>query len=113
MMSEDNEKVYRQSDMEKMVTKSLKGHPASVTQAQTKAVIDTLWDKLYDAMIKGYTVKFHGKGQFYLSQRSARTGRNPNTGIEYDIPQRELMAYRVSRELSKRMRADRDDYTET
>lgn len=107
IMSKDNERVYRQHDIEELVAEYSQGNPLPVTQEQAEVVIDTLWDVIYDALVKGYVIKLHGKGQFYLSQRSARVGRNPHTGIEYDIPEREIMAYRVSPALSKRLQAER------
>jgi len=108
IMSTDDEKVYRQDDIENMVVKYLNERELPITKHSVKLVIDTLWDVLYDALVEGYLVKLHGKGQFYLSKRSARVGRNPRTGVTYDIPAREIMAYRVSDALSKRLREDRD-----
>lgn len=106
IMSKD-ERVYRQEDIEKIIASRLKEHHLAVSKETAKVVIDTLWDVLYDALVEGYTVKLHGKGQFYLSKRSARMGRNPRTGITYDIPEREIMAFKVSDALSKRLRKER------
>lgn len=108
IMSKDDEKIYRQDDIEELVVSYLSEHELPITKNSVKLVIDTLWDVLYDALVEGYLVKLHGKGQFYLSKRSARVGRNPRTGVTYDIPAREIMAYRVSDALSKRLREDRN-----
>lgn len=106
-MSKDDERIYRQDDIEELIAEYSKDYPLPVTKEHAKVAIDTLWDVLYDALVDGYVIKLHGKGQFYLSERSARVGRNPHTGVEYDIPEREIMAYRVSHALSKRLQSDR------
>jgi len=44
--------------------------------------------------VNGQTVKLHGKGEFYLFNRSGRIGRNPATGEEYDdIPEPEALDF--------------------
>ncbi|MEC5422562.1 HU family DNA-binding protein [Virgibacillus sp. C22-A2] len=47
------------------------------------------------------------KGLFYLSRRSSRIGRNPVTGEEFDVPEREAMAFRTSPAYAKRLRERR------
>lgn len=108
-MSKDDELIYRQEDIEKLIENRLQELPPQPTKEYTKLIIDTLWDVIYDALVDGYVIKLHGKGQFYLSKRSARVGRNPHTGIKYDIPARETMAFKVSHALSTRLRAERNE----
>ncbi|MBU8567723.1 HU family DNA-binding protein [Virgibacillus pantothenticus] len=55
----------------------------------------------------GNEVKLHGKGSFYLSRRSSRIGRNPLTGEEFDVPEREAMVFRTSPAYAKRLRKRR------
>lgn len=106
----ENEKsVYRQEDIEHKVEMALHDKNIKhISSDDAKLVIDTAWDIIYDALVKGYMVKLHGKGQYYLSKRSARVGRNPHTGEEHHIPEREIMAFRVSPAVAKRLRAERE-----
>lgn len=111
VMSKNKEQknVYRQEDIEHKVEHALQEKNIKhITSSDVKLVIDTTWDVIYDALVKGYTVKLHGKGQYYLSKRSARIGRNPHTGEEHHIPKREIMAFRVSPAVTKRLRAERE-----
>lgn len=44
-------------------------------------------------------VKLVGFGTFGVSMRKARTGRNPKTGEEIQIPAREVPVFRAGKEL--------------
>lgn len=103
------EKSYSQGDIESQVIDAFKDAGVEHLKNQdVKLVLDTAWDTIYDALVEGYTVKLHGKGQFYLSKRSARIGRNPHTGEEHHIPEREIMAFKVSHAVAKRLRKMRE-----
>ena len=52
----------------------------------------------------GNSVKLHDKGEFHLSKHSGRISRNPATGEEYDVPEREVMAFRTSPAYTNRLR---------
>ena len=45
----------------------------------------------------GETVALRGFGTFRISERSARKGRNPQTGEEIDIPASRNLAFKVSK----------------
>lgn len=106
--TDKQERVYRQEDIEQDSVRRLEDKGIDhITESDAKLVIDTVWDSIYDALAEGSIVKLHGKGQFYLSKRSARIGRNPHTGQEHHIPEREIMAFRVSAAVAKRLRAER------
>lgn len=76
-----------------------------------KTVFDAFWDTICDELEQGNIVKMHGKGTFYLSKRSSRIGRNPETGKEYDIPEREAMAFQTSPAYAKKLRVIRANAT--
>ena len=72
-----------------------------------KTVFNAVWDAICEELENGNEVKLHGKGSFYLSRRSSRVGRNPLTGEEFDVPEREAMAFRTSPAYAKRLRKRR------
>ncbi|WP_169910860.1 HU family DNA-binding protein [Evansella clarkii] len=74
-----------------------------------KVAFDAMWDSICEELENGNEVKMHGKGSWYLSRRSPRVGRNPVTGEEYDVPEREAMAFRTSPAYAKRLRERRKE----
>jgi DNA-binding protein HU-beta len=58
----------------------------SMTKAQIEIVLDNLIDTVCKSVKKGEEVKLVGFGTFVKAKRKARTGRNPNTGKEIQIP---------------------------
>lgn len=78
-----------------------------IDQVLVKDIFNACWDAITDELEHGNTVKLHGKGQFYLSRRSRRIGRNPATGEEFEVPEREAMAFQTSPAYAKRLRDER------
>jgi DNA-binding protein HU-beta len=58
----------------------------SMTKANVEIVLDSVIDSIYKAIKKGEDVKLVGFGTFVKTKRKARTGRNPATGKEIQIP---------------------------
>src|SRR5918993_172066 len=59
---------------------------ADVPTSTVSSVLDGLQDELVDAITRGEKVAVSGLLTVERSQRSARTGRNPQTGESIDIP---------------------------
>lgn len=78
-----------------------------VDKKLVKTVFDSFWENICNELEYGNTVKLHGKGQFYLSHRSRRIGRNPATGEEHIVPEREAMAFQTSPAYAKKLRKRR------
>jgi DNA-binding protein HU-beta len=58
---------------------------AELTQAQADAALNAFIDGVGDTLAKGEKVTIPGFGTFETRDRSARTGRNPQTGAEIQI----------------------------
>ncbi|KQY90987.1 hypothetical protein ASD24_24640 [Paenibacillus sp. Root52] len=69
-----------------------------------KTAFDACWAAIQHELELGNSVKLHGKGTFYLSKRKSRIGRNPATGEEHEVPEREAMAFQTSTAYSKLLR---------
>lgn len=76
-------------------------------KVKVKDIFNACWFAICDELEQGNTVKLHGKGKFYLSRRSSRIGRNPATGEEHIVPEREAMAYQTSPAYAKKLRERR------
>ncbi|MBS4189948.1 HU family DNA-binding protein [Bacillus sp. FJAT-49705] len=99
--------VRNQNDIEIMASKATGVHKDTV-----KTVFNAMWDAICEELENGNEVKLHGKGSFYLSKRSSRIGRNPLTGEEFDVPEREAMAFQTSPAYARRLRRSRKALSE-
>ena len=55
------------------------------TKKQAQDALDCMISAITESLEKGETVSLVGFGSFKVDQRSARKGRNPQTGEEIDI----------------------------
>lgn len=55
-------------------------------QKQAKEVVDCLLNAITDSLANSEAVQISGFGSFKVSERKARTGRNPQTGAPIQIP---------------------------
>jgi nucleoid DNA-binding protein len=73
---------------------------SGLSKADTKKALDAFIDTTTKALRKGDRVGLIGFGSFSISKRSARTGRNPQTGKEIRIPAKEVTTFRSAPELA-------------
>lgn len=59
---------------------------ANLSKADAKRALDAFQNVVSGALKKGDRIALVGFGSFSVSKRSARTGRNPQTGKEIKIP---------------------------
>ncbi|GGF87887.1 HU family DNA-binding protein [Paenibacillus abyssi] len=64
----------------------------------TKAV-DAVFDAISDALQSGEKVQLVGFGNFEVRERSARKGRNPQTGEEIEIAASKMPAFKPGKSL--------------
>lgn len=64
----------------------------------TKAV-DSVFDTILDALKNGDKIQLIGFGNFEVRERSARKGRNPQTGAEIEIPASKVPAFKPGKAL--------------
>lgn len=63
------------------------------------AAVDSVFDKITEALVNGDKVKLHGFGNFEVRERAARKGRNPQTGEEIEIPASKTPAFKPAKAL--------------
>jgi DNA-binding protein HU-beta len=59
---------------------------SGITQAKAKDVLESLIEVITEEVKEGRKVSLVGFGTFEVTHRSARSGRNPKTGEEIQIP---------------------------
>ena len=65
----------------------------------TAMAVDVIFDVVMDTLKKQESVSIAGFGTFDVRSRSARTGRNPRTGEEIQIPACTVPVFRAGRRL--------------
>ena len=73
---------------------------AGLTKADAKKALDAFVDATTGALKGGDRVALIGFGSFSVSERSARTGRNPQTGKEITIAAKKVVKFKAGAELS-------------
>ena len=56
------------------------------TQRMAKDAVNCVLESIITALARNDTVQISGFGSFKVSERKARTGRNPQTGAPMQIP---------------------------
>lgn len=72
---------------------------AGISKADAKKALDAFIDTTTGALKKGDRVALVGFGSFSVSRRSARTGRNPQTGKEIQIAAKNVVKFKAGADL--------------
>jgi DNA-binding protein HU-beta len=73
---------------------------AGLTKADAKKALDAYISATTDALKGGDRVALVGFGTFSVSERGARTGRNPQTGKEIKIPAKKVVKFKAGADLA-------------
>lgn len=76
---------------------------AGITKAQAQTALNSFVDSTSGALKKGDKVILVGFGTFSISERSARTGRNPQTGKPIKIAAKKVVRFKAGSELSSKV----------
>jgi DNA-binding protein HU-beta len=75
-----------------------------ITKTTAAAAVDSLIDSITRSLKKGDAVSFVGFGTFKVSNRKARTARNPQTGDAIKIPKRRVPRFSAGKALKQAVR---------
>ena len=73
---------------------------AGLTKADAKKALDAFIKATTQALKKGDRVALVGFGSFSVAKRSARTGRNPQTGKEIKIAAKKVVKFKAGSDLA-------------
>jgi DNA-binding protein HU-beta len=74
---------------------------SGVTKADANRVLDTFMQTVTDALKSGDQVVLPGFGSFSTGNRSARTGRNPQTGQTIQIRASRVAKFKAGKSLKE------------
>ncbi|MDO3382319.1 nucleoid-associated protein HU-beta [Gilvimarinus algae] len=72
---------------------------ADISKAAAGRALDAVVDGITDSLKKGDQVVLVGFGTFSVKERSARTGRNPQTGAEIQIAAAKVPSFKAGKAL--------------
>jgi DNA-binding protein HU-beta len=76
---------------------------SGTTKKDAEAVLNSFMDTVGEVLAKGDKISLVGFGTFETSERSARKGRNPQTGKEIDIPAKTLPKFKAGKSLKDKV----------
>ena len=69
----------------------------------TGEVVDALLDVITEALADGDSVRFTGFGTFSVTERAARTGKNPRTGEVIEIAASKSVSFKAGKSLKDKV----------
>ena len=69
-------------------------------------IINTVFDKIVEALGEGDRVELRGFGAFSVKDRQARDGRNPRTGESVHVEAKRVPFFKTGKELRERLNSD-------
>ena len=76
---------------------------AGITKTQANDALDSFIEAVTKTLKGGGKVTLVGFGTFSVSKRSARNGRNPQTGALIKIKARKVAKFKAGKELAAKM----------
>lgn len=78
---------------------------ANITRLKAEVVVNTLFESISDALVKGGRVEIRGFGSFVNREYDAYKGRNPRTGAVIDVKQKKVPFFKAGKELKEYINA--------
>ena len=72
-----------------------------LSYSESEKLVEEVFEEIVQAFERGEGVKLTTFGSFNLKKKAARMGRNPKTGITYEISQRQTVSFVPSLTLKK------------
>ncbi len=73
----------------------------NMPKAHVNKVLKATLEEITKALQQGEKISFVGFGSFYTAKRSARTGRNPQTGKKIQIPEAIVPKFKPGKALKE------------
>lgn len=71
----------------------------NLTKKESAEIVDLVFDTIKDALVAGDRVDITGFGRFEVKTRAGRTGINPQTKEEIEIPETKVPGFKASKSL--------------
>jgi integration host factor subunit beta len=75
----------------------------TIAQQDAKAIVNTIFSSLTNALAKGERIEIRGFGNFTVRKYQSYQGRNPRTGNKVEVSPKKLPFFKVGKELKERV----------
>jgi len=72
-------------------------------QRDVERIVNTVFERIIDAMSEGNRVELRGFGAFSVKKRDARVGRNPRTGEAVQVDEKHVPFFKTGKLLRDRL----------
>jgi integration host factor subunit beta len=72
-----------------------------LSKKDSEIVVNTVFQSIIDALVKGDKVELRGFGSFRTRARRSRIGRNPKTGDKVDVPPKMVPFFKPGKQLKQ------------
>jgi integration host factor subunit beta len=77
-------------------------------QRDVENIVNTILDKVVEALANGDRVELRGFGAFSVKARPARVGRNPRTGEKVPVDEKSVPFFKTGKEMRERLNDGND-----
>lgn len=74
---------------------------AGFSKVESAKLVELVFESIKETLAKGESVKISGFGSFSITDKSSRTGRNPQTGVPMEITERRVLTFKTSLTLKE------------
>ena len=82
---------------------------ANITPKIAEIAVNTVFNTMIDALIKGEGIEIRGFGSFKVREYKGRSGNHPRTGNAIEIPEKRRPFFKVGKELRLRINEEDND----
>ncbi|MHB1532145.1 HU family DNA-binding protein [Acidithiobacillus sp.] len=72
----------------------------ALTPKNAELFLTIFADTLRDSLLKDPRIALPGIGVFSVDERAGRTGRNPSTGQEIQVPAKKVVKFKAAKEIA-------------
>ena len=73
------------------------------TKKRAEELVNAFLETAEEFLVKGENIQFVGWGTFEVKERAARTGINPQTKEEIQIPAKKVVKFKVGKKLADKV----------
>jgi integration host factor subunit beta len=72
---------------------------ANLTRKEAETFVETIFDRIADALARGEKVELRGLGSFRIRHRRPRLGLNPKARTRVEVPAKRAVLFRAGKAL--------------
>ena len=78
------------------------------TKSDASEYVETVIETIKSTAEEGEEIKISGFGKFIVRHKDAQVGRNPKTMVEYEIPERKVLRFKISPVFKDELNGERE-----